>query len=65
MSIARSTREIEHEQNEAGAIVADGDDGQWSSMTYEQGVADALAWVLGDEDDSPLAEHPKYQALKG
>lgn len=65
MSIARSTSEIEHEASEAGAIVADGDDGQWSSMTYEQGVADALSWVLGDEDESPLAEHPHYQAPKG
>lgn len=26
---------------------------KWPGMTYEQGVAMALDWVLGDEDDDP------------
>lgn len=60
--VERSTDEIEHEASEAGAIVADGNDHQWGSMSYEQGVRDALDWVLGERDESPLSEHPEYQA---
>ena len=54
--------QIEHEAGEAEAIVADGDDRQWPAMSYEQGVRDALQWVIGDRDESPLDEHPNYRA---
>jgi hypothetical protein len=54
--------EAAHVASEAGAIVADNEDGQWASMSYEQGVRDALQWVLGDTDQHPLEEHPSFRA---
>lgn len=27
---------------------------QWPGMSYEQGVQNALEWVLGDIDDKPM-----------
>lgn len=60
--VIRTEDQIDHELSEAEGIVADGNDGQWSGMTYEKGVRDALAWLIGDEDESPLAEHPDYRA---
>jgi hypothetical protein len=32
------------------------DPGKWSGMSYEQGVEDALEWVLGSSDDAPMDE---------
>ena len=31
-------------------------DNKFFAMTYEQGVAAALAWVIGDEDEEPVEE---------
>lgn len=30
---------------------------RWPGMTYEQGVADALNWVMGNRDESPFEEN--------
>lgn len=30
---------------------------RWPSMTYEQGVADALRWISGDRDEAPFEEN--------
>ena len=54
--------QIQHAADEAGAIVADGEDGYFSPMTYEEGVAAALQWVAGETDTHPLEEHPSYRA---
>jgi hypothetical protein len=59
--VVRTEDQIDHELAEAEGIVADGDDGQWPAMSYETGVRDALAWLIGDEDESPLIEHPAYR----
>lgn len=31
-------------------------DNKFFAMTYEQGVAAALAWVIGDEEDPPVED---------
>lgn len=31
-------------------------DGTYSGMSYEQGVQDALRWVVGDENEPPLTD---------
>ena len=35
---------------------SDHDRSLWRGMTYEDGVMAALRWVLGDEDQPPMAE---------
>jgi len=29
---------------------------RWPAMTYEQGVAEALRWVMGESEDHPTRE---------
>ena len=29
---------------------------RWPRMTYEQGVAEALRWAIGETDDHPMDE---------
>jgi hypothetical protein len=31
-------------------------DGRYPGMTFEEGVKDALLWVLGDTEDPPMEE---------
>lgn len=54
--------EAAHVASEATGIVADSKDGEWPSMSYEQGVRDALMWILGETDTHPLEEHPAYRS---
>lgn len=49
----RSQEEIEAQFEEAVAITAEGRS-QYPGMTYEQGVRDAMAWVLEESDDAPM-----------
>lgn len=51
---ARTEREIEDARNAATEQVENGT--RWPGMSYEQGVEDALAWVVGDTDESPMAD---------
>ena len=51
----RTLEEIETEYDKATGVVADGQN-PWPGMTYVQGVRDALAWLLGDSEDAPLAD---------
>lgn len=48
----RETDEIESEYQRAAS--ASYGPSKWSGMTYEQGVRNALQWVLGDSDDKPM-----------
>jgi len=43
--------EVEQQVEEA---VSFGEETQYPGMTYEQGVRDALRWVLGEEDLPPI-----------
>lgn len=51
---------IEQEQIEAEHDKASGAAAEqvnpWPAMTYVEGVRDALAWVMGYEEDGPLDE---------
>lgn len=29
---------------------------KWSGMTYEQGVANAIRWMVGDDDTPPMED---------
>lgn len=46
---------IENEENNAAGDAAEGID-KYPSMTYAEGVAAALAWVLGNETERPYSE---------
>ena len=48
-----TTEQIEEQLNKA---VEQGDEGgsKWPGMTYEEGVRNALEWVLGDYDHAPM-----------
>lgn len=47
-----STEDVEEELNEMTARVAD-HDLRYPGMSYEEGVRDALQWVLGERDVPP------------
>lgn len=53
--IARTPEEIEAVADEAAARTAEGGS-RYPGMTYEQGVRDALAWVMDDDADSPMED---------
>lgn len=44
---------IEDQQMAASVIVSEGRS-KYPGMTYEQGIRDALEWVLGESDEMPL-----------
>lgn len=50
--MARPTDEQVREQ----LAKAEENDGKWRGMTHEQGVANALRWVLGDDELAPMEE---------
>jgi hypothetical protein len=52
-SIERTADEIADQLAEAWE---DEGSSRWPGMTYEQGVAAALAWVLGESSLPPLSE---------
>lgn len=52
---------ITHEYGEAVAISVSPNNNQYPGMTYIEGVRDALAWVIGESDESPLEEAAGYQ----
>lgn len=53
--IARSQEEIEGQLNEITDEQANGQS-QWPDRSYEQGVDNALRWVLGWSDSPPMTE---------
>jgi len=52
MAEMRDSDEVEQQFDEANAACAEGSN-RYPGMTYDQGVRDALAWVLGESDDAP------------
>jgi hypothetical protein len=50
----KSQREVEKLASEAAARSMERT--QVPGMTYEEGVRDALDWVLGNNEENPLAE---------
>lgn len=48
-------------KDEIEGVIADADAAmdegtRWPGMTYEQGAAEALRWVIGQNDKNPLAD---------
>lgn len=50
--IVRTAKEID----DVLGKVEDGEASAYPGMTYEQGIAEALRWVLGEQDEAPLAD---------
>jgi len=53
--MAPTTEEIE-EQNDRAQQSISTDASRWPGMTYEEGVAAALAWMTGDSDEPPIED---------
>lgn len=53
--IKRSEKEIDEVMDKA-ADAEDSGRTQWPNMTYEQGVRQAIAWIIGDDDVNPMAD---------
>ena len=53
--VKRSDEEIDEQLNIAMEQFDKGGS-KFPGMTYEQGVAEALQWVLGDSDDQPIPD---------
>lgn len=51
--VTRSSTEIDDVLNRAGEAQDTGRSA-WPGMSYEDGVAEALRWVLGLSDDNPM-----------
>jgi hypothetical protein len=51
--LARTDKEIDEQLNVASEHINDGTVA-WPGMSYEQGVQNALDWVLGNNDDPPM-----------
>lgn len=50
--IARSTKDINHCLKAANACIEQGS--KVPGMSYEEGVADAIRWIVGDTDANPM-----------
>jgi hypothetical protein len=57
-TLKRSDDEINAQLNTAAAW-EDSGGSSVPGMTYEQGVAAALKWLIGDSDEWPIAEEPE------
>jgi hypothetical protein len=55
MSIERTDQEIDEQRNAASEALDEGGS-KWPGMSYEQGVQNALAWVVGDSEDLPMED---------
>ena len=53
MVLKRTEEEIDDVLNRA-AEAEDAGKTQWPGMTYEQGVAAALHWAVGNQDNNPM-----------
>jgi hypothetical protein len=52
----RGARPTEAEMQDQIEKADDHDKTLWRSMSYEQGVADALRWVMGEGESGPMDE---------
>ncbi len=53
--IAVSQREIDEVLNAVASRIDEGGS-RFPGMTYEEGVRDAISWMLGDNDENPYPE---------
>ena len=53
--IKRTDKEIDNVLNNASEENSKGST-KWPGGTYEQGVENALMWVLGDRDSNPMED---------
>jgi hypothetical protein len=51
--MVRGEDEVYEQIDKAGELIND-EVSMYSGMSYEQGVRDALEWILGDIDDAPM-----------
>ena len=49
----REHQQIEDQMMEASIVASEGRT-QYPAMSYEEGVRDALAWVIEESDDAPM-----------
>lgn len=54
--IHRSDEEIDKQLNLANELVDEGRT-QYKGMTYEEGVRDAINWLMGTQDDVPIGKN--------
>ena len=50
--IARTAKQID----EVLAKIDETEASAYPGMSYEQGISEALRWVLGEQDEAPLAD---------
>jgi len=55
MLVKRSQEEIDNTLNKCADAFDNGT--MWPGMSYEQGVMDALNWILGHDDEDPMEEY--------
>lgn len=54
MGVRRTQEEIDEVMNQAAEAMDQGT--KWLGMSYEEGVHNALLWVIGDREDSPMED---------
>lgn len=54
--IKRSSQEIQDQLDLAERMTDDLQRSRFPELTYEHGVIDAIRWLLGEEDDSPMGD---------
>jgi hypothetical protein len=55
LHVERTDEQVNEVLNEANEAEDNGTS-RWPGMTYEQGVAAGISWVLGQTDEHPMAE---------
>lgn len=55
MELKRTEDEVWEQVNQAEEQTLQGGT-KWSGMTYEQGVANAIRWMTGDDDTPPMED---------
>lgn len=55
-AVRRSPEEIREQADSTGDAGVGFGASKWPGMSYEQGVSNALRWVLGDEETAPMED---------
>ena len=53
---ARSREEIDAVRDEAAEVLDSKRVSRWPGMTYEEGVYQALRWVMGETENNPMED---------
>jgi hypothetical protein len=54
-TVQRSESEIDDVRNEVVDLIDEGSS-KFPGMSYEEGVENALSWVFGERDESPMVD---------